>query len=143
MQQFLVPQFSDVEPKILGPLTVKNFLVIIIGILLCVLAWKFADITLFILEALIIITVTALVGFVKINGRSFHLFLLDLVNFSKKGKIRVWSKDYDKIRVIQEEKDEKVEEKKTKDIITGSKLNDLSLLLDTGGAYKIDDENLN
>lgn len=143
MQQFLVPQFSDVEPKILGPLTVKNFMVIIIGILLCVLAWKFADITLFILEALLIITITALVGFVKINGRSFHLFLLDLVNFSKKGKIRVWNKDYDKIKVIQEEKEEKEEEKKTKDIITGSKLNDLSLLLDTGGAYKIDDENLN
>lgn len=143
MQQFLVPQFSDVEPKILGPLTVKNFMVIIIGILLCVLAWKFADITLFILEALLIITITALVGFVKINGRSFHLFLLDLVNFSKKGKIRVWNKEYDKIKVIQEEKEEKEEEKKTKDIITGSKLNDLSLLLDTGGAYKIDDENLN
>jgi len=143
MKQFLVPQFSDVEPKILGPLTVKNFIIIIIGILLCVLAWKFADLTLFILEALVIITVTALVGFVKINGRSFHYFLLDLINFSKNGKIRVWNKDYDKINTIQEEKEEKEEEKKTKDTITGSKLNELSLLLDTGGAYKVDDENLN
>ncbi len=143
MRQFLVPQFSDVEPKILGPLTVKNFLVIIIGILLCVLAWKFADLTLFILEALVIITVTSLVGFVKINGRPFHLFLIDLMNFSKKGKIRIWNKNYDKIKVIQEEKEEKEEEKQVKDSITGSKLNELSLLLDTGGAYKMNDENLN
>ena len=83
MQQYLVPQFSDVEPKILGPLTVKNFIIIIIGVLLCVFAWKFADLALFILEASIIITITALVGFVKINGRSFHLFLIDLLGYLK------------------------------------------------------------
>jgi hypothetical protein len=143
MKQFLVPQFSDVEPKILGPLTVKNFIVIIIGVLLCVLAWKFADITLFILEALVIVVITALVGFVKINSRPFYLFLVDLLNFSKKGKIRVWNKDYDKIKVIEEEEEKKEEKKQIKISVTGSKLNELSLLLDTGGAYKIDDENLN
>ncbi|KKS92044.1 MAG: hypothetical protein UV69_C0039G0006, partial [Parcubacteria group bacterium GW2011_GWE2_43_12] len=31
MQQFVVPQFIDVEDKIIGPITVRQFIIIMVG----------------------------------------------------------------------------------------------------------------
>ena len=57
MNQFLIPQFIDVEPKILGPLTLRQFITIVIGIVLIVLCYKFADLSLFVLEFIIIASI--------------------------------------------------------------------------------------
>ena len=139
MNQFLVPQFIDVEPKILGPLNLRQFIIIVIGIVGAVLCYKLADIALFILEFIIIACIVILVGFIKVNGREFHFFLLDLTMFGFGSNTRVWRKEERlqfaleaKAAVEEEFKNEKVE-------IKGNKLSELSLLLDTGGAYRTED----
>lgn len=136
MNQFLVPQFIDVEPKILGPLNLRQFIIIVIGIVAAVLCYKLADLALFVLEFIVIACIVILVGFIKVNGREFHFFVLDIFSFGFGSNIRIWKKE-EELRftleakaVVEEEKDnEKVE-------IKGNKLSELSLLLDTGGAYR-------
>ncbi len=139
MNQFLIPQFIDVEPKILGPLTLRQFITIVIGIVLIVLCYKFADLSLFVLEFIIIASIVILMAFVKINGREFPYFLLDVVMFYIGSNIRVWKKE-DRLQFVLSA----VETKKQEDInqkteLGISKLSELSLLLDTGGAYKVED----
>ena len=48
MQQFTVPQFIDVEDKILGPISVRQFLIMLGGGLFAFVAYKVADFALFI-----------------------------------------------------------------------------------------------
>jgi len=139
MNQFLVPQFIDVEPKILGPMDLRQFITIVIGIVAIVLCYKFADLSLFIVEAIIIASAVILLTFVKINGRGFHFFLLDIVMFFIGSDIRVWRKEERLQFVLEAKENIKEEESNEKVEIRGTKLSELSLLLDTGGAYKAED----
>ena len=52
-QRFIVPQFIDAEDKILGPITVRQFIIMIVGGLLIFAAYKLADFGLFLLEAFV------------------------------------------------------------------------------------------
>jgi len=138
MQKFIVPQFIDVENKILGPITVRQFATVAIGAGFMFLAYKLADFSLFLILAAIIGGITALIAFVKFNGHPFHIFLLNIVSTYKKPMLRVWLKDEPKI-----EKKEK-KQKKDKDefifipkkAIASEKLSELALIIDTGGVYK-------
>lgn len=139
MNQFLVPQFIDVEPKIFGPISLRQFLVIVVGIISSVMAFKFADISLFILEFIIIVGITILFAFIKVNGQLFHFFLLNIFEFFLGSNIRVWKKEEQHFNALI---DHVSDEKKTsteKDKVSESKLSQLSLVLDTGGAYKEDE----
>lgn len=139
MNQFLVPQFIDVEPKIIAGLNLRQFIFIVIGIVLTVFSYKYADIPLFILEFIVIASTTILVGFIKINGREFHFFFLDIMGFSFGSNIRVWKKE-PLMRFALEAGDVVAESAiNEKEMIRGNKLSELSLLLDTGGAYKTDE----
>ena len=75
MQQYVVPQFIEVEAKVFGPITARQFIICLIGGSFLFITYKLADFALFILEGLIIFVITALFAFIKINGRPFHYFL--------------------------------------------------------------------
>jgi hypothetical protein len=142
-QQFVVPQFIDVEDKIFGPVTTRQFLIILVAGLVIFAAYRWGDFALF-------ITVTALVGglalvlaFVKVNGQTFHYFLLNIIQTARKPGLRVWSKQYSKeeIDFLRKRGAEEAEEivapaKKA----TGSHIRDLSLVVNTGGYYRPEDE---
>ncbi|MCD4704757.1 PrgI family protein [bacterium] len=135
--RYIVPQFIDIESKIFGPITVRQFLIMTVGGLFIFLAFKLADFSLFIFETIIISIVIIVFAFVKINGKLFHNFLLDLLNYIfKTPKIAVWDKEVSILNIkkaeIEKEKDPySFQEKK----LPHNKLSELSLILDTGGAY--------
>jgi hypothetical protein len=91
--QYPVPQFIDVESKIIGPISVRQFIMIVIALTLIFLFYKFADLGLFIFAALIILLVTVVFAFVKVNGRPFHFFMLNLLQSVKTPHLRVWKKE--------------------------------------------------
>lgn len=142
MQQYVVPQFIEVEAKIFGPITARQFIICLIGGGFMFFAYKVADFSLFILKGLVIIVITGLFAFVKINGRAFHYFLLNLIQTVKKPRLRVWKKEELRITNYESRKKEKVkegkqiEEKKPRKKLESSRLSDLSLVVDTGGAYR-------
>ncbi|HBH46765.1 MAG: hypothetical protein A2445_00025 [Candidatus Jacksonbacteria bacterium RIFOXYC2_FULL_44_29] len=148
--QYSVPQFVDVENKVIGPISVRQFVIIAaeIGIIFCL--YKFTDFTMFLFGTIITVAVAILFAFIKVNGRPFHYFMLNFLMSVKNPHLRVWKKveipppleikgdpmgkgktavgeeltSFTYIKMAREK--EKVH----------SRLSDLSLLVDTGGFFE-------
>jgi len=139
MQQFVVPQFIDVEDKVIGPITVRQFIIMLVGGGLIFIAYKLADFALFLLEFVLIAAVTFIIAFIKINGRPIHYFLLNVIQTSKRPKLRIWQKmfsnaeirSYTKLKVVS-----LPPQIRTKNKVRASRLAELSLIVDTGGVYQ-------
>jgi len=94
MNQFTVPQFIDVEDKIFGPITTRQFLIILATGLILFICFKLADIAMFIFLAVVIGGSGIVLAFAKINGQAFHYFLLNIIQTLKRPSLRIWNKIY-------------------------------------------------
>jgi len=136
--RFTVPQFIDAEDKILGPLSVRQFIILIIAVLMCFLSWKLADIAMAALLIALWGGLGLVFAFVKINGQLFHVFLLNFVQTFRKPRLRIWHKDYtnEELQFYASNQPPEVKEKKQgRKQIQRGRLSELSLLVNTGGAY--------
>lgn len=139
MQQFVVPQFIDVEDKVIGPITVRQFIILLIGGGFIFIAYKLADFTLFLLQFVIFSSVSFGLAFIKINGRPVHYFLLNVIQTSRKPKLRVWQKIFStsELKNYSKKKDVKLPPQiRTKNKVRASRLAEMSLIVDTGGIYQ-------
>ena len=143
MNQFTVPQFIDVEDKIFGPVTTRQFIIILVGALIIFLAFKLADTTLFIFFLALVGSLTLILAFVKINGQAFHYFLLNIIQTVRRPSRRLWYKQYTKMELDDLRLNARVEvEEKFAPTsrLSYNRIRDLSLLVNTGGYYKPDAE---
>lgn len=133
MQQFTVPQFIDVEDKVIGPLSVRQFIIMLVDFGLVFAAYKLFDFSLFLFSSIIIVVVGFTFAFIKINGASFHYFLLTLLQTFKRKNLRVWNKvsDYEAIDLVPIYKEEEL----ARPEVSGSRLSRLALVADTKGYY--------
>ena len=140
MEQFVVPQFIDVESKIIGPITTKQFIVMVIWGLFLFIAYKLLDIATFILFFLGWTTFMGLIGFFKVNGRPFYIFLLILLQGKKKANYRVWRNtiNMDDIKNKQKISAAPPASVAPRQKVLGSRLSELALVVDTGGMYQGD-----
>ncbi|MFH1662109.1 MAG: hypothetical protein ABIA02_03365 [Candidatus Falkowbacteria bacterium] len=138
MQQFTVPQFIDVEDKIIGPITTRQFVIMLSGFMMMGVCYKIFDFSAFITISLLIFAITGTFSFAKINGRPFHLFVLNLIQTLKKPALRLWHHAVGKTEARYEENEKKeIEELPIpQKHYTTSRLAELSLIVDTRGAYK-------
>lgn len=138
MQQFTVPQFIDVEDKIIGPITARQFIIMLAGFLLMGVFYKIFDFSLFVAVAALIMVIIGVFAFLKINGRPFHFFVLNLVQTLKKPKLRTWNNSIDRIIGVEGEEIKSLAANYAPPhkIYTTSRLAELSLIVDTKGAYK-------
>jgi len=139
MNQFVVPQFIDVEDKIFGPITTRQFLILLVAGLAIFIAFKLADIALFIFLLVLIGGAALVLAFVKINGQTFHFFLLNIFQTMRRPSLRIWNKSMTKAELNESRLSGKVEimEKVTEvPHLSYSRLRDLSLIVNTGGYYK-------
>ncbi len=134
--RFIVPQFIDAEDRIWGPITVRQFVIVIVGALFMFISYRLADFSLFIVQAIVILFLVILTAFVKINGAPFHIFLLNLIQTIRKPRLRIWLKEYMVITEVKD-KDEGLvaAPPAVKPLMTKRKLSELSLIIDTGGTY--------
>jgi hypothetical protein len=139
MESFTVPQFIEVEDKIFGPITTRQFIILLIAGLICFIAYKTADQALFTFLLALIGGGALVLAFVKINGQDFHFFLLNIFQTLRRPSLRVWQREYSKdelLEFIKESKIEKVEEEVKRQLIPASRMRDLALLVNTGGYYR-------
>lgn len=139
MQQFVVPQFIDVEDKIIGPITTRQFIIILTALLLDFLAYKLATFIFFIFIALIFTGSAFILSFATVNGQPFHYFLLNLIQTLRRPRLRIWyvpliSAEIRATAASAPPPPPKVEASKERP--TASRLSDLALLVNTGGVYK-------
>jgi hypothetical protein len=138
-QMFTIPQFIDVESKIIGPLTVRQFIISLSGLIVIGICYKLLEFWTFVVVGLFIFAITGTFAFAKINGRPFHFFLLNFIQTSSKSNLRVWNH-----RIMNKEVDKDKEGKQfsesnlvpAKPQPSSSRINELSLVVDTHGTYK-------
>lgn len=143
MNQFTVPQFIDVEDKIIGPIMTRQFIICLAGFLLMAIFYKIFDFTLFVVTALLIFAIFGTFAFAKINGRPFHYFVLNVIQTAKKPRLRVWH------HILSKTGEEELEEviqikpavKHEAKHLSTSRLAEVSLIVDTQGSYKGEDKN--
>ncbi|MEK7159304.1 MAG: PrgI family protein [Patescibacteria group bacterium] len=138
MQQFLVPQFIDVEDKIIGPITVRQFVLMLAAMLIVFIFYKLFSFVYFILFSVILIAVFAILAFARVNGRPIHFFLLNFLQTIKRSKLRIWNREayVRTVKLVQSEITEIAEKKvAVKSSVSGSRLKDVSLIVNTGGIY--------
>lgn len=139
MQQFTVPQFIDVEDKILGPITIRQFLIILAGGIVDFIGWRYGDMALFAVVTAISGGLSLLFAFVKINGQAFHYFILNIIQTTRKPSLRVWKKYYDRSQLDflrKQSMDTGVIARVVKKQVRRQHIHDLSLVVNTGGYYK-------
>jgi len=135
MHQFVIPQFLDVESKIIGPLTVRQFITFLIGAGLIFIVFKLASFWLAAIEGVLIFGLTGAFAFLKINGRPFHFFLLNIIQTLRRPTLKIWNKEIRAKDIKKEKKEEIIPLPSPKKPLTTSRLTELSLVVDTGGAY--------
>ena len=136
--KYTVPQFIDVEDKILGPLTVRQFIILLIASGFVFVAYKLYDFTLFLVTGAFEFGVACIIAFLKINGQPFHYFVLNLIQTFKKPRLRVWDKeltDAELKKIIQTPPPPPPKERVLKRRVSSSKLSELTLVVNTGGVY--------
>ncbi|MFH1366960.1 MAG: PrgI family protein [Patescibacteria group bacterium] len=141
--QFTVPQFIDIESKIIGPISVRQFVTLLVAGVLIYLDYQIffsINFFLFAVIAVLLFGISGLFAFLRLNGRPFHYFLLNLFNTMKEPRLRVWSKSFTKSDFkYKEEKPRAPVIIPHKKPLSASKLTQVSLIVDTGGAYQEDE----
>jgi len=133
--KFQVPQFIEVEDKIFGPLTFKQFIYVAGGLGLSVLAYFFLPLLIAIPVILAVLGLSAALAFYKVNNKPFIFFVESSIKYLAGGKLYVWRKK------PREAKPEAKKDINNKDIaldvprLSDSKLKDL--------AWSLDVENVN
>lgn len=142
MQQFVVPQFIEVEDKIFGPITTRQFLIILAAALIIFIAYKFADFTLFLIILVVIGGLALTFAFVKVNGQTFHYFLLNILQTARRPSLRVWNKNYteEELNYLRQRQPEEIIKKEARKPVRTEHIRNLSLVVNTGGFYRPEDD---
>jgi len=137
MQQFTVPQFIDVESKIIGPITTRQFLILLAAAIIIAISYKIFDFSLFLVVAIATFGIAATFAFIKVNARPFHLFVLNLVQTIRRPNLRVWDNKISFIDSVDIAAPIRVEANTpARKVFKESRLAELSLVVDTKGRYK-------
>jgi len=142
MQQFVVPQFIDVEDKILGPITTRQFAILMLTALVMFIIYKLLYVWYAVAVDVVLLGMALVLAFVRINGQPFHYFLLNFIQTFRRPGIRVWNKDLTDAEIIAFSKVEippPPPAKIYKEAPTTSRLSELALIVNTGGVYHPED----
>ena len=90
--KFQVPQFIEIEDKIFGPLTFKQFIYIAGAAGICAILFTLLPKFLAILFSIPVAALGVSLAFYKVNERPFALLIEDFLKFHIGGKLYIWKK---------------------------------------------------
>ena len=90
--RFEVPQFIEVEDKIVGPFTWKQFVYLAGGAGALVILYLLVPFMVFVLIGLPIGALAGFLAFHRINNRPFSIFLESFVNYISHSRLYLWRK---------------------------------------------------
>jgi hypothetical protein len=99
--RFEVPQFIDIEDKIFGPLTFKQFIYVAGGGGLCYATYKFFPIFIAIPVIIAIAGLSYALAFYKLNGQAFITVGQAFLVYLTKNKLYVWKKEAPQVKKKQ------------------------------------------
>ncbi len=108
--RFQVPQFIEVEDKIFGPLTFKQFIYVAGGVGICVILFIFLPMFLAILIGLPIILFAAALAFYKMNDKPFINVVEAFVKYTFTNKLYIWKKESPTLKSFGVPKEKPIEQ---------------------------------
>ncbi len=142
--QYKVPQNVDIEDKVIGPLTIRQFIIILVAVgIIVVLNFIFVEPLrmIFYLTTMTIGGVAGIVAFAKYGDQNFEVFLISAFSTFTSPRKRIWKKE--EVKKIEQ----KVEKPKIIESESGPKgninevkddLSRLANLVDSGGYSTLD-----
>ncbi len=100
--QFQVPQFTEIEDKIIGPLTLKQFLYLLAAGVVIFILYKLLNFFLVVILAIPIVGLAIMFGFVRVNNQPFISIVKNFFVFLKKPDFYVWKKSIVKTKKEEE-----------------------------------------
>ena len=134
--QFRVPQKIDLEDKVIGPFTIKQFLYLLAGGMLDYIWLRFFSFGIFVLLAIPTTIFFIAMAVARVQDQPFPKFLGSLILFLFKPKQRTWGREapLPKLMVIKEKERKEAHPEAKK--MTKGELEKLSAILDTKGWSK-------
>lgn len=128
--RFQVPQFIEVEDKIFGPLTLKQFIYVAGGAGLSFAVYRlFNSLMISFLPIIVIMAISLALAFYKVNNKPFILVMEAAFKYFFSSKLYIWKKT-EKERPTQKEQEAKEYASIMVPKISDSKLKDLTWSLD-------------
>ena len=90
--QYQVPQFIEIEDKIFGPLTFKQFLYVAGGSSLGFIIWSFFPSFIALPLGGVVVVFFMMAAFYKVNGRPFLQFIESFIRYTFSKKLYLWKK---------------------------------------------------
>lgn len=123
--KFTVPQFTEHEPKIVGPLTFKQFAYLGSACAIGFILYHSVPFSVFLISVFILGPIAFAFAFLKVNGRSLSTVLGNFLQFSLSPKTYLWQHKETKIETseksaLPDKDDEDLEKEKLLLKTTGS-----------------------
>lgn len=90
--RFQIPQFIEVEDRIFGPLTIKQFIYLAGGAGFSFALYRFLPLWLAIPLILAVAGIALTLAFFKLNGRNFIAVAESAFHFFRHGRLYIWRK---------------------------------------------------
>ena len=131
--QFKVPQFLDIEDKIFGPFTFKEFVYLAGGAGLCFVFYKWLGLLGGAIPILIMAGISLMLTFYRPNDKPLIFMLESGFKYFTQSRLYIWKKGKksiknDEVRIMNESKNATMEQYGNR--LSGSKLRDLAWSLD-------------
>lgn len=130
--QFKVPQFLDIEDKIFGPFTFREFAYLTGGAGLCFVLFKLLGFLLGVIPILLVAVFSLALTFYRPNNKPFINMLEAGAKYVTQDKLYIWKRRKNKVsggqREVVENKEIAMSENGVR--LSGSKLRDLAWSLD-------------
>lgn len=136
MKQFQVPQFIDVEDKILGPITMRQFFIMLIPLGVGILFYFLLRFWLVVIIEIPLVIGCAVFAFYRPYGMRFSRFFSAFLSYSLKPRMFIWKRE-ERARVVftgEKEAAQAVEAKKQAATHGGLKAKRSSV--ETGSVYR-------
>jgi hypothetical protein len=127
--EYQVPQFIEVEDKIFGPFTFRQFIYVAGGAGLCTVLILYLPLVLGIILAIPVAALSAALAFYKVNNKTFIEMLEAGFTYYTRGRLYLWKKEPKKDEVPSQQAAPAVEVRQ-KLGLSQSKLHELAWSLD-------------
>ena len=142
-ERFVVPQFIDSEDKILGPITVRQFFILMAATFILFIEYSILQLLYFILAAVLTGGVAVVFAFVRINGQPFHIFFVNFLQTMTRSRLRVWHKELNDAELralIAQKPSPPPPPPLIRARPESTALRDMALTVNTGGVYNPEEE---
>lgn len=145
MGQYKVPQNVESEDKLIGPLSIKQFVYVMIALTWGALTWKLfwkIGIPIFFLTMIPVTGFFLILGLVNKEEQSFENYFIAFIRYLMMPRKRIWMKDDHQDVIIKDEAPKVVVEDVAVDPVElRGKLKQLAMIVDNRGYYKSEEVN--